>query len=151
MELVRYGHTDQCIGCQHARFGLKPADHREECRARIVRTFYRYSRSISQRSSLSQLAIGWTEQTCNEWDELHLCAPEKESVIWSAHVSPFVALLLAVYHGHITFLVHCSFYHDTRTRSTIWTTRSPPRTPSSSCTSPRSPSRQAAPSRITLA
>ena len=37
MELARYGYTDRCIGCQHARLGLKPADHNEECRARIVR------------------------------------------------------------------------------------------------------------------
>ena len=35
MELARYGYTDRCIGCQHARLGLKPADHCEECRARI--------------------------------------------------------------------------------------------------------------------
>ena len=44
-----------------------------------------------------------------------------------------------------------SFYHDTRTRSTIGTTWSSPRKPSTSWTSPGSPSRQAAPSRITLA
>ena len=31
------GYTDRCIGCQHARLGLTPADHNEECRARIVR------------------------------------------------------------------------------------------------------------------
>ena len=37
VELARYGYTDRCIGCQHARLGLKPADHNEECRARIVR------------------------------------------------------------------------------------------------------------------
>ena len=37
VELARYGYTDRCIGCQHARLGLKPADHSEECRARIVR------------------------------------------------------------------------------------------------------------------
>ena len=37
LELVRYGYTDQCIGCQHARLGLKPAGHSEECRARIVK------------------------------------------------------------------------------------------------------------------
>ena len=36
-QLARYGYTDRCIGCQHARLGLKPADHSEECRARIVR------------------------------------------------------------------------------------------------------------------
>ena len=37
MELARYGYTDRCIVCQHARLGLKPADHSEECRARTVR------------------------------------------------------------------------------------------------------------------
>ena len=37
MELARYGYPDRCVGCQHARLGLKPADHNEECRARIVR------------------------------------------------------------------------------------------------------------------
>ena len=36
VELARYGYTDRCIGCQYARLGLKPADHSEECRARIV-------------------------------------------------------------------------------------------------------------------
>ena len=35
--LARYGYTDRCIVCQHARLGLKPADHSEECGARIVR------------------------------------------------------------------------------------------------------------------
>ena len=33
VELAKYGYTDQCIGCQE----LKPADHSEECRARIIR------------------------------------------------------------------------------------------------------------------
>ena len=38
VELARYGYTDRCIGCHHARLGLKPADHSKECRrARIVR------------------------------------------------------------------------------------------------------------------
>ena len=37
VELAKYGYTDRCIGCQHARLGLKLADHNEECRARIVR------------------------------------------------------------------------------------------------------------------
>ena len=78
-----------------------------------------------------------------------LCAL-KESVIGSAHVSPFVALSLAFYHEHTIFLIHSTFYHDTRTR-TIGTTRSSPRTPRTSSTSPGSPSRQVAPSRITLA
>ena len=75
----------------------------------------------------------------------------KESVIWSAHVSPFVALSPAVCHEHIIFLIRCSFYHYTSTRSTIGTTRSTPRTPSTSSTSPSSPIREAAPSRTTLA
>ena len=75
----------------------------------------------------------------------------KRSVIWSAHVSPIVALSVASYHEHIIFLIHSSFHHYTGTRSTIGTTRSTPRTPSTSSTSPRPPSRQAAPSRTTLA
>ena len=37
VELARYGYTDRCIGCHHARLGLKPADHNEECRARIAK------------------------------------------------------------------------------------------------------------------
>ena len=37
VQLARYGYTDRCIECQHARLGLKPADHNEECRARVVR------------------------------------------------------------------------------------------------------------------
>ena len=37
VELARYGNTDRCIGCQRARLGLKPADHNEECRTRVVR------------------------------------------------------------------------------------------------------------------
>ena len=37
VELARYGYTDRCIGCRHARLGLKPADHNEEGRAKIVR------------------------------------------------------------------------------------------------------------------
>ena len=48
-------------------------------------------------------------------------------------------------------LPHSLFFHNTRTRSTIGTTGSTPRTPSATCTCPISPSRQAAPSRITLA
>ena len=37
VELAGYGYADKCIGCQHARLGLKRTDHSEECRARIVR------------------------------------------------------------------------------------------------------------------
>ena len=37
MGLASYGYTDRCVGCQHARLGMKPADHSEECRTRIVR------------------------------------------------------------------------------------------------------------------
>ena len=62
-----------------------------------------------------------------------------------------VAFALAVHHEHIFFLVHSSIYHDTRTHThcnrdnTIYS-----RTPSTSSTSPRPPSRQATPSRTTL-
>ena len=37
VELVSYGYTNQCIGCQHAKLGLKLTDHSEESCARIVR------------------------------------------------------------------------------------------------------------------
>ena len=54
--------------------------------------------------------------------------------------------------SHLPFTTSISsFYHDTRTRTTIGTTRSTPRTPITSSTSSGSPSRQAAPSRTTLA
>ena len=72
-----------------------------------------------------------------------LCA-WKESGHLVLHVSSFVALSLAVHHERIIFLIHSSFYHNTRTP---WST---PRTPSTSRTSPSSLSWQAAPSRITL-
>ena len=71
----------------------------------------------------------------------------KRSVIWSAHVSPTVALSLASYHEHIIFLILSSFHHYTKPRSKIGTTRATPRTLRTSSTSPRPPSRQAAPSR----
>ena len=51
--------------------------------------------------------------------------------VWSSgvlHVSSLVALSLAVHLEHLIFLIHSSFY-DTRTRSTIGTTRASPRTP----------------------
>ena len=69
-----------------------------------------------------------------------------------AHVLPFVVLPPAVYHEHITFFIHSysSFYHNTRTHSTLGTTRTTPRTPSTSRISPSFFSRQAASSRITL-
>ena len=35
VELVSYGYTNQCIGWQHAKLGLKLTDHSEECCARI--------------------------------------------------------------------------------------------------------------------
>ena len=37
VELAKYGYSAKCVGCQHAKLGLMPADHSEECRARIVR------------------------------------------------------------------------------------------------------------------
>ena len=45
-----------------------------------------------------------------------------------AHVSPFVVLSSLAYHEHIIFLIHSSFYHSSRTRSTIGTTRTTRRT-----------------------
>ena len=59
MELVRYGYTDRCIGCQHARLGLKPADHSEECRARII-THMTADDNLNQRVQIAQDRIGET-------------------------------------------------------------------------------------------
>ena len=75
----------------------------------------------------------------------HLCAREKILSSGVAHVSSLVVLSPAFHHEHITLLMHSSLYHDTRTRSIIGTTRSTPRTPSTSRTSPSSLSRQEAP------
>ena len=62
----------------------------------------------------------------------HLCAPEKNLSSGVAHVSCLLGDSPAVHHEHLTFLIHSSFHHDTRTRTTIGTTRSTPRTPSTS-------------------
>ena len=53
MDLARYGYTDRCIGCQHARLGLKPADHNEECRARIGRNMTTDD-NLNQRVQIAQ-------------------------------------------------------------------------------------------------
>ena len=53
VELARYGYTDRCIGCQHARLGLKPAGHNEECRARIVRNMT-VDDNLNQRVQIAQ-------------------------------------------------------------------------------------------------
>ena len=53
MELARYRYTDWCIGCQHARLGLKRADHNEECRARIVRHMTADD-NLNQRAQIAQ-------------------------------------------------------------------------------------------------
>ena len=65
--------------------------------------------------------------------------------------SLLVVASTAVHHEHFLFLIHSSLYHDTRTRTTFGSTRSTPRTPSASSTSPGSPSRRATLSRTTLA
>ena len=52
VELARFGYTDRCIGCQHARLGLKPADHNEECRARIVK--HMRADNLNQRVQIAQ-------------------------------------------------------------------------------------------------
>ena len=53
VEIARYEYTDRCIGCQHARLGVKPADHSEECRARIVRHMTADD-DLNQRAQISQ-------------------------------------------------------------------------------------------------
>ena len=77
-----------------------------------------------------------------------LCA-WKESVIWSAHLTLCCSLACRSLE-HIIFLIHSSTTTQEHALQ-IWTTRSTPRIPSTSWTSPSSPSRQAAPSRITVA
>ena len=57
VELARYGYTDQCIGYQHARLGLKLSDHNEECRARIVR-------HMTADDNLNKRVRGWRTRFC---------------------------------------------------------------------------------------
>ena len=112
-------------------------------------------RTHSQYTSVQYCLFTSAERTPHAWLKshglhCHLCAPEKNLSSGVAHVSSLV-YSPAVYHEHVIFLIHTSFY-DTRTRSTIGATRATVlRTTSTSCTSPSSLSRQAAPSRITLA
>ena len=56
VELARYGYTDRCTGYQHARLGLKPADHSEKCRARIVRHMTADD-DLNQRAQIAQNRI----------------------------------------------------------------------------------------------
>ena len=56
VELVTYGYTDRCIGCWHARLGLQPADHSEECRAGIVR-YMTADDDLNQRVQFAQHRI----------------------------------------------------------------------------------------------
>ena len=110
----------------------------------------------SQNTSAQHSLFTSAERTPRAWLkshglQCHLCAPEESSHLVSHMSHPLLLSHLPFTWEHIIFLIHSSFYHDTRTRSTTGATRSPPRTPSSSCASPSSPSRQAAPSRIALA
>ena len=87
----------------------------------------------SQHTSVKYSLFTSAERTPRVWLKSHglqcrLCAPEKNLSSGVAHVSPFVVLSTAVYHGHIIFFIHSSFYHDTRTRSTIGSIWSPQRT-----------------------
>ena len=45
--------------------------------------------------------------------QCHLCALEKNLSSGVAHVTPVAVLSPAVYHEHVVFLIHSSFYHDT--------------------------------------
>ena len=53
VELAKCQYTNQCIGCQHAKLGLKPADHSEECLARILRQMS-VDVDLSQRVQIAQ-------------------------------------------------------------------------------------------------
>ena len=71
--------TDQCIGCQHARLGLMPADHSEERRARIVRHMTADD-DLSQRVQIAQQRIVGTapsEAQAGERDSLSELARKK--------------------------------------------------------------------------
>ena len=69
VEVARYGYTDRCIGCQHARLGLKPADHSEECRARIVRHMTTDERT---RDSLRTVTLSLQDATAQRSNVMRL-------------------------------------------------------------------------------
>ena len=107
----------------------------EHCTYSAVQSFHMRETRRTRLFQVTRIAVSF------------LCA-ENSVVIWCDHVSPSVALSVAVHHEHIIFLTHSSFYHDTRTRTAIGTARSIPRTHSASS---RSPGRIATLSRTILA
>ena len=83
----------------------------------------------SQHSSVQYSLFTSAERTAPAWLkshglQRHLCAPEK-GLSSGPHMShPLLLLSYLPHHEHIIFLIQSSFYHHTRTRTTIWTTRS---------------------------
>ena len=63
VELAKYGYTDKCIGCQQAKLGLKPVDHSEECRARIVRHMAAGG-DLNQRAQVAPQRMADTRKYC---------------------------------------------------------------------------------------
>ena len=92
----------------------------------------------SQHTSVQNSLFTSAERIARAWLKssriaFHFCAPQKNLSSGVAHVSSSVVVSFAFLHEHYIFLFHSSFY-DTRTRSTIGTSRTSPRLPqSTSC------------------
>ena len=110
---------------------------------KLARSITKWTKACDKR--LNQL-ISYIHHTCEHKQYCHVGNTAKQCRLWDCFKTLISREILKIRNPH------SSFYHDSRTRSTtIGTTRSSPRTPSTSCTSPSSLSRQAAPSRTTLA
>ena len=86
VELTRYGYTDRCIGSQHARLGLKPADHNEECRARIVRNMTADD-DLNQRVQIAQnRTVGTTPPEARTGERDSVPEPARKKVRFAERV-----------------------------------------------------------------
>ena len=63
VELERYGFSEFCVGCDHARFDLPRAPHTESCRNRIEQAIAQDDRDIAERLRRIQEARGQLQPT----------------------------------------------------------------------------------------
>ena len=98
VELARYGYTERCLGCQHARLDLKPADHNEECLARIVRNITADD-NLNQRGQIAQDRLLKLHHLKQELVNEILCQQERRSDSQSDLKNKHLRVQLVQIHG----------------------------------------------------